>query len=137
MRVVADEGASVVPVLEHLAEQGEPHVRAGSAPNGFGADGAPDSAFVGQVLAAARERAQRFCGMTARFGESEQTVALSPQQKLMVELLSRGMKKPEIAQRTGLSLSTVKSHMGALYQKLGVHSAMDAVLKARELGLVE
>ena len=26
-------------------------------------------------------------------------------------------------------------HMGALYQKLGVHSAMDAVLKARELGL--
>ena len=137
VRVVADEGASVVPVLEHLAEQGEPHIRVDGAPNGFGADGAPDSAFVGQVLAAARERAQRFCGMTARFGESEQTVALSPQQKLMVELLSRGMKKPEIAQRTGLSLSTVKSHMGALYQKLGVHSAMDAVLKARELGLVE
>ena len=33
--------------------------------------------------------------------------------------------------------STVKSHTAAAYRKLGVHTAMDAVLKARELGLLE
>mgnify|MGYP001727426823 CR=1 FL=1 len=43
----------------------------------------------------------------------------------------------EIAEETGLSIPTVKSHTALAYQKLGVHNAMDAVLKARDLGLLD
>lgn len=43
----------------------------------------------------------------------------------------------EIAEETGLSIPTIKSHTSLAYRKLGVTNAMDAVLKARELGLIE
>ena len=42
----------------------------------------------------------------------------------------------EIAAETGLTLPTVKSHVQAAYRKLDVHAAPDAVLRARELGLL-
>ena len=46
------------------------------------------------------------------------------------------MSNAEIAEETGLSIPTIKSHTAAAYRKLDVHTAMDAVLKARELGLI-
>ena len=55
----------------------------------------------------------------------------------MLQLLARGLRTAEIAEETGLSIPTVKSHTALAYQKLGVHNAMDAVLKARDLGLLD
>ena len=54
----------------------------------------------------------------------------------MLKLLARGLRNAEIADECGLTLPTVKSHVQAAYRKLDVHSAPDAVLKARELGLL-
>ena len=53
-----------------------------------------------------------------------------------MELLAQGLRAPEIAERTGLALPTVKSHASIAYRKLDVHTAEDAVLKARKLGLL-
>ena len=56
--------------------------------------------------------------------------------QMVLEPLARGLRNSEIAAETGLSLPTVKSHVQATYRKLDVHAAPDAVLRARELGLL-
>ena len=132
VRVVADEGAAIEPVLKSLADR---LARAGS-------DAAAEAqslerAYVQSVLLAAHERAGRFVGVTARLDRKDKPVKLSRQQKLVLELLAHGLRNAEIVEETGLALPTVKSHTMAAYRKLGVHNAMDAVLKARELGLIE
>lgn len=127
-RVVADEGASVEPVLKSLAVR---IARPGYA-------GPLDRAFVQEALLAAHDRAKRFRGVSANLGAPRvgKPVKLSRQQTLMLELLARGLRNAEIAQETGLSIPTIKSHTAAAYKKLGVHNVMDAVLRARELGLL-
>lgn len=54
----------------------------------------------------------------------------------MLTLLSKGYKNAEICDQTGLSLPTIRSHTAVAYRKLGVNNAMDAILKAREPGLI-
>lgn len=90
-----------------------------------------------KVLLAAHDRGRRFAGVTARFAQKKKPVKLSRQQKLMLEFLARGLRNAEIAEEAGLTLPTVKSHVMAAYRKLDVHNAMDAVLKARDLGLID
>jgi hypothetical protein len=62
--------------------------------------------------------------------------------RIKVKLISNGIVKPSIRPRrqspclTGLSLDTVKSHLWQAYQKLDVDNKMDAVIKAREMGVI-
>lgn len=127
-RVIADEGAAAEPVLKRVADL--------VARPGY--DGPLERGFVQEALLAAHDRARRFPGVTARLAaKKDKPVKLSRQQKLMLELLARGLRNAEIADETGLSIPTIKSHTAIAYRKLGVHSAMDAVLKARDLGLIE
>ncbi len=51
------------------------------------------------------------------------------------ELLA-GRSNQEIANRLGISLSTVKTHVARLLEKLGARRRGDAVARARELGIV-
>lgn len=127
VRIVADEGASVEPVLKRLLKQV-------SAPE---YDGPLKRSYVHELLLAAHATAQRHSGVTANIVPKKKPVKLSQQQALVLELLAQGRCNADIVAETGLSLSTVKSHTAAAYRKLGVHTAMDAVLKARELGLLE
>ena len=76
-------------------------------------------------------------GVAANIRRKDKPVKLSRQQSQMVLLLSLGYRGTAIAELTGLSLSTVKSHLTAAYRKLEVNNAMDAVIRARELGLIE
>ena len=127
VRIVADEGASVEPVLKRLLKQA-------SAPE---YDGPLKRSYVHELLLAAHATAQRHSGVTANIVPKKKPVKLSQQQALVLELLAQGRCNADIVAEMGLSLSTVKSHTAAAYRKLGVHTAMDAVLKARELGLLE
>ena len=127
VRIVADEGASVEPVLKRLLKQA-------SAPE---YDGPLKRSYVHELLLAAHATAQRHSGVTANIVPKKKPVKLSQQQALVLELLAQGRCNADIVAEMGLSLSTVKSHTAAAYRKLRVHTAMDAVLKARELGLLE
>jgi DNA-binding CsgD family transcriptional regulator len=42
----------------------------------------------------------------------------------------------EIAEELYISRNTVRSHIGHIYDKLGVHSREEAVQQARDLGLL-
>jgi len=62
---------------------------------------------------------------------------LSPQQRAMLPYLNKGMSYGEIAEAAKLGVDSIKAHVRLLYKKLGVHSAREAVIKAKMLGLIE
>ena len=62
---------------------------------------------------------------------------LSEREVEVLGLLSQGLTNREIAERLTVTVGTVKTHVNHVYGKLGVHSWVQAVLRGRELGLVE
>jgi DNA-binding NarL/FixJ family response regulator len=58
---------------------------------------------------------------------------LRPSEKKIIELLVRGLTNKEIANRLGLSLSTVRWHLENIYDKLHVSSRTEAVLKVHSI----
>ena len=54
----------------------------------------------------------------------------------VLRLLASDLSTREIGERLFLSANTIRSHVRALYHKLGVHSRTDAVARATALGLL-
>jgi PAS domain S-box-containing protein len=61
---------------------------------------------------------------------------LTPRQRETLELLARGLTTRQIADRLGVSRETARNHIRAVLRGLGVHSRLEAVTSARQLGLV-
>lgn len=57
---------------------------------------------------------------------------LSPRQRDILELLSKGLDNRAIASELGLSVKTIESHLTRLYRLLDVQSRLEAVNYARE-----
>jgi two-component system nitrate/nitrite response regulator NarL len=60
----------------------------------------------------------------------------TPREREVLALLSEGLPNRAIAERLGISRHTVKFHVNALLQKLGVEGRTEAVVQAARLGLV-
>ena len=61
---------------------------------------------------------------------------LTPRQLEVLRLLSEGRSAKEIGQELYLSQATVRNHIRSLLQALGAHSQLEALAKARELGIL-
>lgn len=69
------------------------------------------------------QRSARVCQATAaRFG-------LTPRETDVLELLLQGRTRAQIAEALSLSAWTVKEYVGAVYAKVGVHSAKDLMVQ--------
>ncbi len=62
---------------------------------------------------------------------------LTPRQAEVLELIAAGHGNKEIRYRLGIAERTVRAHLTELFQLLGVHGRMPAVIKARDLGMIE
>ena len=62
---------------------------------------------------------------------------LTTRQAEVLALLSEGHANKEIRHRLGIAERTVRAHLTELFQLLGANSRMQAVLRGRELGLIE
>jgi len=62
---------------------------------------------------------------------------LTAREKEVLRLMAEGMASREIASKLGISYTTVRTHIRSLGSKLGVHSKLEAIVKARELAIVE
>ena len=62
---------------------------------------------------------------------------LSVRELEVLAMLAEGLSKRETADRLFLSFNTVHSHVRAIYRKLDVSSRSDALIRAREAGLIE
>lgn len=82
--------------------------------------GAPMSPEIAcQVVAFFREKGQR----------QRDIDSISPREREILDLLSKGLAYKEIAYRLDISLDTVRTHLKRLYGKLHVHSRTEAVVK--------
>lgn len=55
----------------------------------------------------------------------------------MLELLAAGRSNKEIAAELSVSPNTVKTHVAKLFGKLEVSRRTEAILRARELGMLK
>ena len=62
---------------------------------------------------------------------------LTAREKEVLRLMAEGTSSRDIAAKLGISYTTVRTHIRSLGSKLGVHSKLEAIVKARELALVE
>jgi pimeloyl-ACP methyl ester carboxylesterase/DNA-binding CsgD family transcriptional regulator len=60
---------------------------------------------------------------------------LTAREREVLELVARGLANDEIAERLGITSKTVRNQVSALFDKLGVSSRAQAIVKAREAGL--
>lgn len=61
---------------------------------------------------------------------------LSPRERDVLLLLGEGLDSKAIARRLGVSYHTVREHAQRVVEKLGARSRLEAVARARELGLL-
>ena len=62
--------------------------------------------------------------------------ALSPREMEILRLVATGISNKEIADRLVISEGTVKNHLSSILSKLGVKDRLQAVIKAREIGIL-
>lgn len=65
------------------------------------------------------------------------TVRLTDREAEVLALMARGFSVPEIADRLDVALTTCRTFVRGVHRKLGARTQLDAVLKARSLGLLE
>jgi DNA-binding NarL/FixJ family response regulator len=61
---------------------------------------------------------------------------LTPREKEVLRLVAEGYPSRSIAAELGISYTTIRTHIRSLGAKLAVHSKLEAIVKARELGLI-
>lgn len=66
-----------------------------------------------------------------------QRESLTPREKEVLRLMAEGTSSRDIASKLGISYATVRTHIRSLDAKLGVHSKVQAIVKARELALID
>lgn len=98
-------------------------------------------ALVRQIISALGGRTPRG---TSRGPPEQAAPAAGPPQDLpeplsqaeaRVRLLPTSLSAPEIARELYVSVNTVRTHMRHLYDKLGAHRRLEAINRARALGL--
>ena len=81
-------------------------------------------AQLGELVRASREATRISSALTAR-------------ERQVLALIADGLSSRQMAGRLGISQRTVESHIGNLYQKLGVRTRMHAVREAARLKLLD
>ena len=112
-----DEGEPMRNLLNHLLRQPrlDPHL----------------SAYAEKILSAynpAPRKPNQAKGLIEPLSEREVEV---------LRYIAEGLSNPEIASRLYLSPNTLKAHAQNIFMKLDVHNRLQAVSKAKELGLIE
>lgn len=62
---------------------------------------------------------------------------LTEREMSVVLCLAQGLTNEEIANRLHISVHTVKAHLEAIYDKLGVSNRVQAAIKAVVIGLID
>jgi DNA-binding NarL/FixJ family response regulator len=100
-----------------------------------GAEGTVPAGWHGrEIVGAVRTVA---LGMSLFAAESEPAGSLLTARELEVlELIGSGATNREIAEHLALSPNTIKDHASAVYRKVNARNRADAVVRAREMGLL-
>lgn len=92
------------------------------------AGGAPMSPNVARMVVASMHKYS--------VSKEEDIYHLTAREREILTALAQGTGYKQIAERFFISLDTVRSHVKNIYQKMQVHSQLEAVAKARDAGIV-
>lgn len=67
---------------------------------------------------------------------AREALGLTPAESAVLAHLASGLSNKEIAARLEVSPNTVKTHLARVFDKLGARRRTEAILRARELGLL-
>lgn len=82
------------------------------------------------VLARQRQLAKR------REEQAQLLGSLTQREREILEMMARGLDNRTMARELGIGYSTVRSHVRGVLEKFGVHSKLEAVVRAMELDLL-
>jgi DNA-binding NarL/FixJ family response regulator len=68
--------------------------------------------------------------------QDKTSISLSPRETEVLRLVADGLSNQKIAERLGLALETVKTHMRHIMEKLAVSDRTEAAVKAMKQGIV-
>ena len=66
--------------------------------------------------------------MPAKKGLLDRTRKLSRRQGRITEMVAKGMKNREIAQKLGIGVHVVRNYISAIYDKIGVNNRVELAL---------
>ena len=69
-------------------------------------------------------------------GQAGELQSISARELEVLRLLAGGKSNKEIARQLDVSPNTVKTHVANLFEKLGARRRTEAILRARELGVI-
>ena len=87
-------------------------------------------------LAVQREISDRREGFGTATRDALPVEDLTQREREVLTQLAEGLSNKEIGAKLFLSTLTVKKHLSNIYQKLGARKRLEAVKKARELGIL-
>jgi DNA-binding CsgD family transcriptional regulator len=67
---------------------------------------------------------------------AQETLGISGRELEVLQLLAAGQSNKEIARRLDVSPNTVKTHVTRLFDKLDARRRTEAILRARDLGMI-
>ncbi len=127
IRLFVAEGDPLARLLRHLLEQQRMQKASGHATN---------VAYLGTLLKAFTQP-DTFFLTTSRAESKPLFDPLSLREREVLRFIALGRKNREIADELVVVIGTVKAHINMIYQKLGVTNRVQAITRARSLGLLE
>ncbi len=144
----ADEDATPQPAVVLLVDEPTPGIARDAIAAGVRALLARDAGDV-ELIAAVRavaaglvvlttDAAQPVRGATttARREGTPRTVSVTPREHEVLQALAEGLANKQIAARLGISEHTIKTHVTAVFEKLGVTTRAEAVARGVQLGVL-
>ncbi len=93
-------------------------------------------AYIRTVLTAFGRETRPAIWTLPQRGEDVLIEKLSEREQEVLELIAAGLSNQEIAQRLVVTVSTIKTHLNNIYAKLHVHTRLQAVTRAHDVGML-
>jgi len=123
-QIFANNGAELTTLLQRLQKRSQQASYQWGAPSGF----------IKALYIAAFAGSKHFKGMTSE--RTPETIKFTYKQKAVMNLMCEGYSRNEIVAKLEVKPDGVKSHITLIYNKLDVANSIEAVLKIKELGLL-
>lgn len=99
--------------------------------------GAIHTVYKGESIlhpAVARKLIEQFRDSSVKYGREQALDLLSEREAEVLKMVAKGMSNKEIAKELFLSVHTIESHLGSVFNKLGVGSRIEATKEALKRG---
>ena len=118
IRVIADEGAAVLPLFDNIQEEERKRF---------------DRSWYDRTEKAVREMAGLYPGYLRE--KIMEGISLTRSEKKVMDCLCRGMSSEEVCQHLHISYSGLKYHKRNIYRKMGVRTLEEALSTAKAMGI--